>query len=91
MKSFAKRIEEADKTFRILQGRGASYQLPIDYMADHSNYFDITGRFCPGVGYLGIIIIDGKEIYRTGKHYPDLQSAIDQACSVFNEHYKEWT
>lgn len=31
--------------------------------------YDITVRYCGSVGYLGILVVEGKEVYRTGKHY----------------------
>lgn len=36
-------------------------------ISDHS--FDTILRDCGSVGWLGILVKDGKEIYRTGKHY----------------------
>lgn len=39
---------------------------------------DITLRDCGFIGWLGLYIVNGKEIYRTGRHHKSAQLALEQ-------------
>jgi hypothetical protein len=41
---------------------------------------DIILRDCGRVGWLGIIEQDGKELYRTGSHWPNPTAAYERVC-----------
>lgn len=41
-----------------------------------SDIYDITLRNCGAVGWLGILVRDGKEVFRTGKHWPTAEEAL---------------
>jgi hypothetical protein len=40
--------------------------------------YEIHIRYCGSVGYIGILIVDDKEVYRTGKHYKTAQETFDK-------------
>ena len=39
--------------------------------------YDITCRFVPGLGWLGLLVRLGQEVYRTGRFWPDAEQAHD--------------
>lgn len=44
------------------------------------NAFDIVCRFVPGHGWLGLLVRDGREAYRTGAFKMDPLHALDACC-----------
>lgn len=40
---------------------------------------DIILRDCGNAGWLAIIIREGTEVYRTGRHYPTAEEALERA------------
>jgi hypothetical protein len=49
---------------------------------------DINIRDCGRVGYLGIIAMVGREIYRTGEHHPTAAAAL-QAVEKWRAYHGE--
>jgi hypothetical protein len=39
--------------------------------------FDVVCRFVPGLGWLGLLVRLGDELYRTGRFWPDAEQALD--------------
>jgi hypothetical protein len=58
-------------TFRGTENLGNG--LPIDYLSDHLDSFDITVRFVSGQGWLGIILFNGVEVFRSGDFKSDIR------------------
>jgi len=65
----------------------AGDNIPIDFLADHLESFEVGVKFVPGCGYLGIIRFNDKEVFRSGSFKPDAQVAFDHAAQFLEEKY----
>lgn len=63
--------------------------LPIDYLADHLDSFEIGAKFVPGMGFFGIIRFNEKEVFRSGEFKPEAQIAIDHATQFLENRYHD--
>lgn len=63
--------------------------LPIDYLSDHLDAFDISAKFVSGRGWLGIILIDGIEVFRSGNFESNLVEAISSATTMMDTRYQD--
>ena len=62
--------------------------LPIDFMSEHSKSFEIGARFVSGYGFLGVIKINDKEVFKTGTFKSDFDVAIAAATEHFLQTYR---
>ena len=74
-------------TFRGTENLGNG--LPIDYLSDHLDSFDITVRFVSGQGWLGIILSNGVEVFRSGDFKSDLIDAIISAVTMLETRHQD--
>lgn len=62
--------------------------LPIDYLSDHLDSFEIGTKFVSGMGYLGIIRMNEKEVFRSSSFVSEMQIAFDQAVQHLEKNYQ---
>lgn len=62
--------------------------IPIDYLADHLESFEVGVKFVPGYGYLGIIRFNDKEVYRSRSFKSEAQIAFDHAVKFLEDSFK---
>ncbi len=51
-------------------------------------YFDIIVRYCGSVGWLGILMVNDKEVYRTGKHQTSAAKSLEAVEQYIAKKYK---
>jgi len=66
----------------------AGENLPIDFLSDHLETFEVGVKFVPGYGYLGIIRFNDKEVFRSGGFKSEAQIAFDHAVKFLEEKYQ---
>lgn len=67
----------------------AGENIPIDFLADHLESFEVGVKFVPGYGYLGIIRFNDNEVFRSGSFKPEAQAAFDHATKFLEEKYRD--
>jgi len=67
----------------------AGENLPIDYLADRLDSFEVGTKFVPGMGFLGIIRFNEKEVFRSGNFKSEAQIAFDDAAQFLEEKYQD--
>lgn len=70
--------------------RGLGDGLPIDYLSDHLASFDIVARFISGYGWLGIILFDGVEVFRSGIFKSEMTEAISSATEMLEKNHQSF-
>lgn len=63
--------------------------IPIDYLADHLEDFEIAIRYVSGQGFLGIIRFEDREVFRTGSFKSSVQEALDCANKQLENNHVE--
>lgn len=67
----------------------AGENLPIDFLSDHLETFEVGVKFVPRYGYLGIIRFNDKEVFRSVGFKSEAQEAFDHASNFLEEKYRD--
>lgn len=70
--------------------RGLGDKLPIDYLSDHLTSFDVIARFVSHYGWLGIILFDGVEVFRSGSFKSEMIDAITSATEMLEKNHQSF-
>jgi len=63
--------------------------IPIDYLSDHLDNFEVSVRFTSGQGYRGRISFNGILVFETQEIFAEAQDAFANACLKLEQSYQE--
>lgn len=50
--------------------------------------YDIIVRYCGKIGFIGILVVNEKEVFRTGKHYLTAEKAFNKVQDMKDDFFK---
>ena len=61
--------------------------IPIDYISDRLEKFDLNVAFVSGKGYIGSIKFNNIQVYKQDEFKSDPQPVFDTLCSYLEKNY----
>lgn len=61
--------------------------IPIDFLSDHLNSFEVGAKFISGQGYLGTIRMDDKIVYQSESYFSEASDAFKHASEKLTNDY----
>jgi hypothetical protein len=61
--------------------------IPIDYLSDHLDSFEIGAKFISGEGYLAIIRMEDKIVYQSESYFSEASDAFKHASEKLTNDY----